>query len=93
MWAVCGVVLACGLAGAFPGPGLVVVLCPSSSGSRSAGSLVWCPCLPRAALGPNHLAPVAILLLLCFSYFVYPSGPGYAAFLSWKILWVAERNK
>ena len=38
MGAVCGVVLACRLAGAFPGLGLVAVQCPSSSGSRSA----WC---------------------------------------------------
>ena len=86
-------VSACGLAGASPGSGLVVVLCRSSSGSRSAGSLVWRPCLPGVALGPKDLALVAILLLFCFSYFVYPSGSGYTAFLSWKILWVAERNK
>ena len=60
-------------------------------------SLGWVPCLVSlpawGCTWAKLSCPSCYLLLLCFSYFVYPSGPGYTAFLSWKILWVAEGNK
>ena len=59
--AVCGVVMACGLAGAFTGWGQVVVPCHPSSRFCSAGPLVWCPCMSGAALWPIDLALVDFL--------------------------------
>ena len=59
--AVCGVVMACGLAGAFSGWGLVVLPCHSSSRFCSAGPLVWCPCMSGAALWSIDLALVDFL--------------------------------
>ena len=59
--AVCGVVMAWGLAGAFSGWGLVVLPCHSSSRFCSAGPLVWCPCKSGAALWPIDFALVDFL--------------------------------